>query len=378
MDFKTLSTTMQSLHNHFQGQALKSINQQLTLRNWCFGYYIQEYELGGSDRAQYGEKVIKELSDRLEALKIPSVSFSSLKLYKQFYQYYPEFKRIAFKELNENLASPSVSIGQALPGQFETIQTNIKASNKNAFLPRLSLNELINSLSFTHFAELVKIEDPLKRSFYEISSARGHWSARELKRQIGSLYFERSGLSKNKKKLSELIKNNLVPETPEDVIRDPFVFEFLGYKPKDVIDESTVESGILNKLQDFLLEMGKGFCFEARQKRIVIGGEYFFIDLVCYHRILKCHILIELKLKTFSHEHVGQLNTYINYYKKHEMASSDNPPIGILLCTDKNHALVEYALGENNPQLFVSKYQLELPSKQDIQLFLEKELGRIE
>jgi len=158
------------------------------------------------------------------------------------------------------------------------------------------------------------------------------------------------------------------------VVRDPYVFEFLGINPCEVMGESKLEDLILDKLQEFLLELGYGFCFEKRQKRILIGNEYFFIDLVFYHRILKCHILIELKVDSFNHEYLGQLNTYVNWYRDNEMEKDDNPPIGILLCSKKNHALVEYALAGIDNQLFVSKYQLELPKKEDILNFLENEI----
>ncbi len=233
---------------------------------------------------------------------------------------------------------------------------------------------LAEGLSFTHFAELIQIEDPLKRAFYEVECLRGNWSVRELKRQIASLYYERSGLSKNKKKLSQMTQAKAEPLAPKQIIRDPYVFDFLEIKSKEVMGESRIEDALLDKLQDFLLELGHGFCFEARQKRLLIGGEHFFVDLVFYHRILKCHVLIELKADDFKHEHLGQLNTYVNWYRKHEAAPGDNPPIGILLCTKKNHALVEYALAGMDNRLFVSKYQLELPKKDAIRRFLEEQI----
>lgn len=200
---------------------------------------------------------------------------------------------------------------------------------------------------------------------------------RELKRQISSLYFERTGLSKNKKKLSEKTQKTAELLEPGFVVRDPYVFEFLGLKSKEVMSESVLENSLLDKLQDFLLELGHGFCFEARQKRISIGDEYFFVDLVFYHRVLKCHVLIELKVDDFKHEYLGQLNTYVNYYQKNETEEGDNRPIGILLCTKKNHALAEYALAGMNNKLFVSKYQVELPKKKEMEKFLETQLEKV-
>lgn len=223
-------------------------------------------------------------------------------------------------------------------------------------------------------AALIAIDDLLKRTFYEAECIRGNWSVRELKRQIGSLYYERSGLSENKEKLAEIVQSCAEQAPPTLAIRDPYIFEFLGLKSKEVMSESDLEDALLDKLQDFLLELGHGFCFEARQKRILIGDTYGFVDLVFYHRILKCHVLIDLKIENFTHENIGQLNTYVSWYRKNMMTDRDNRPIGILLCTQKDHALVEYALAGMDNSLFVSKYQLELPSKEDIQRFLEENI----
>ena len=202
-------------------------------------------------------------------------------------------------------------------------------------------------------------------------------AVRDLKRQIGSLYYERSGLSTNKEKLVQLVRSGAEQSTPRLNIRDPYVFGFLGIKPQEVMQESDLEDALLDKLQELLLELGNGFCFEARQKRILIGGSYGFVDLVFYHRILKCHVLVELKVEGFTHENIGQLNTYVSWYRKNMMASGDNPPIGILLCTQKDHALVEYALAGMDNNLFVSKYQLNLPGEKEMQQFLEEKVREV-
>jgi predicted nuclease of restriction endonuclease-like (RecB) superfamily len=197
---------------------------------------------------------------------------------------------------------------------------------------------------------------------------------RELRRQIASLYFERSGLSRDKAKLARLANDGAEMEEPRLTIRDPYIFEFVGLKAREVMGESHLEDQLLDKLQEFLLELGHGFCFEARQKRILIGDAHGFVDLVFYHRILKCHVLIELKLQAFSHANIGQLNTYVSWYARNMMAEGDNPPVGILLCTQKDHALVEYALAGMDNQLFVSKYQLHLPDREQLQRELERTL----
>ena len=241
---------------------------------------------------------------------------------------------------------------------------------------RIGAGEIIHKLSYSHLEPIVDLDDETKRAFYEFECIRGNWSVRELKRQIGSLYYERSGLSRDKKKLAAIARSGAEQSEPKLAIRDPYIFEFLGITPSEVMAESRLEDALLSKLQDFLLELGHGFCFEARQKRILIGDTYGFVDLVFYHRILKCHVLIDLKIENFSHENIGQLNTYVTWYRKNMMQKGDNPPIGILLCTQKDHALVEYALAGLDNKLFVSKYQLALPGKEDMQDFLEREIAQ--
>jgi len=230
---------------------------------------------------------------------------------------------------------------------------------------------VVERLSFTHLVELIAIADPLKRAFYEIECIRGNWAVRALKRQIATLYFERSALSKDKEKLAAMVRKGIEAAEPRLAIRDPYIFEFLGLRAQDAIAESDLEAALVANLREFLLELGHGFCLEAQQKSIVIGNTRGFVDLVFYHRILKCHLLVELKVDKFTHEHIGQLNTYVTWYREHMMAEGDNPPVGLLLCTDRDHTLVEYATASMDNRLFVSKYQLELPSKEELQKFLE-------
>jgi predicted nuclease of restriction endonuclease-like (RecB) superfamily len=262
------------------------------------------------------------------------------------------------------------TISQTLSGQFKLIPPKLKTSQD---VPSLPVENLVNNLSYSHFTELIKIDDPLKRSFYEIESIRSNWGSRELRRQISTLYYERLGLSKNKENIAKMVATGTYAHTINDVIRDPYMFEFVGITQNEVT-EANLASGLLKQLNKFFLEIGRGFCFEASNKKILIGDQFYFIDLVLYHRILKCSVLIELKINELNHEHIGQLNSYVNYYKKHEMYPGDNPPIGLLLCTEKNEALAEYALGGMDNQLFISKYKLELPSQNDIKNFIENTL----
>jgi predicted nuclease of restriction endonuclease-like (RecB) superfamily len=360
--FADLIQQIHRTHAELSAQANKAINVSLTLRNWLIGLHIVEYEQGGADRAQYGTQLLNKISVELERLNIPRCEARELRRYRQFYQLYPQIRESLTRELAKRIPAAS-NLGVS--------DSQIEADvSETSLIPGKTL---IFRLSFTHIAELLRLDDPQKRAFYEIEAIQGNWSVRELQRQIGSLYFERSGLSQDKKKLSELAQRKS-EQQPSLNIRDPYVFEFLGLKPAEVMSESDLEQQLIDRLETFLLELGHGFCFEARQKRILIGDEYFFVDLVFYHRILKCHVLVELKIERFSHENLGQLNTYVSWYRTNMMTEGDNPPIGILLCTDKNHALAEYALAGMDNQLFVSRYQLELPKKEEMQRFIDEQL----
>ena len=340
-------------------QATKAVNISLTLRNWLIGMYVTEFELHGADRAGYGERLFNELAERLAQHKISGCRFRQLYNYRAFYRAYPQILRTVSAKSRDLL----LIIGKPLK-KLQTVSAKLMTAPER----------LLTYLSYSHFEMLIEIDEPLKRVFYEHECIRGNWSVRELKRQIATFYYERSGFSKNKGKLAALVSKKAEIYKPEFVIRDPYVFEFLGLKPKEVVNESQIEDALLDRLQDFILELGHGFCFEARQQRINIGGEYCFVDIVFYHRILKCHVLIELKVDDFKHEYIGQLNTYVSWYRKNVRARGDNLPVGILLCTHKNHAMVEYALAGMDNRLFVKKYQLELPKKEEISKFLESQL----
>ena len=366
LNFDSLVAAIERTHSALAEQASKAVNLSLTLRNWFIGYYIAEFELHGADRASYGDKLLVELSRALRDQSVSNTGRRQLYGYLAFYRAYPQIVR-APSALSAQVVSPFLL--------EEKVRT---PSAQFPDAPTLDAEKLINRLSYSHFEQLVELEDPTQRRFYEIECIRGNWSVRELKRQIASLYYERSGLSKNKAKLSATAHAKAETLQPAQIIRDPYIFEFLGLRSRDTMGESDLEDALLERLQEFLLEMGHGFCFEARQKRILIGGEHFFVDLVFYHRVLKCHILVELKTQAFSHENLGQLNTYVAYYKKHEMTAGDQPPIGILLCTRKNQALVEFALGDMPNSLFVSNYAMEMPAKAAMEKFLQhlgKEIG---
>lgn len=361
LDFSQLESAIRQAHSDLAAHAGRAVNISLTLRNWLIGCHISEYELNGADRATYGDRVLSELAKRLH--DVSNCNRRQLYDYLRFYRAYPQIVRTLSAQF-QHLLPVSVS------------EQSKKVPTTSAQL-QLSGEQLINRLSYSMFKLLVELSDQEKRSFYEVECVKGNWSVRELKRQISSLYYERSGLSHDKQKLSEFSSSKAERQVTQLDIRDPYLFEFLGLKSREVMGESHLEDLLIDKLEDFLLELGHGFCFEARQKRILIGGEHFFVDLVFYHRILKCHVLVELKLDRFTHENIGQLNTYVNWFRQNMMSEGDNPPLGILLCTDKNHALVEYALAGMDNQLFVSKYQLELPAKKEIQAFIEEQVREI-
>lgn len=375
MNFDGLVAAIERTHSALAEQASKAVNVSLTLRNWCIGCYLAEFEQSGTDRAQYGAQLLDKVSARLVEAGMEGVAARSLRQYRQFYLAYPQIWQTPSAKFLQGIMPGN--IWQTLSAKLESPAGDIReaASPESG---NLSARLLLERLSFSHFAELLQLEDPLQRRFYETEALRGNWSVRELKRQIATQYFQRSGLSTDKEALARLAHAQAEPQQNRQVIRDPYIFEFLGLKPQEVMSEGHLEDALLDKLQAFLLELGHGFCFEARQKRLLIGGEHFFVDLVFYHRILKCHVLIELKNDAFKHEHLGQLNSYVGYYQQHEMSEGDQPPIGILLCTRKNHELVEYALAGMSNNLFVSRYQVQLPGKEEIAAFLHKaveELG---
>jgi len=356
-DLNALLSEISQLDGQLAAQAAKSIDRLLTIRNWLIGGYLFEYEQNGSDRANYGSKLELTIA---ESLNRKGLSERNLKLFKQFYVVYPQ-------------------IMQTVSAQFKLPEKIVQTTSELSLSTIISddnISKLIDNLSFSHLTELMKITDGDKRQFYEVQAIKGTWSVRDLRRQINSLSYERTALSKDKRKIVDSLKSNEV-QTVQSLIKTPFIFDFLDLPDSILAVESDFENALISDLRNFMLELGHGFCFEGQQKRIVIGGEYFFIDLVFYHRILKCHILIELKVDGFSHANVGQLNTYVQYFKRHVQEKNDNPPIGILLCTDKNDELVEYALGGMDKNLFVTTYQTVLPSQHELKQFLQKEKRKI-
>ena len=284
MNFEQLIQVCEQTHNYLQERAVSAVNQSLTIRNWLFGHYIVEYEQNGEDQAKYGTELLKTIAERMSSKNIKGLSDRSLRNCRQFYLVYP----------NVNQALSEFALPASI---WQTPSAKSDKRLKHAKFKGVEAGVLLSRLSFSHIIELAREEDPFKRAFYELQAIKGNWSVTGLKRQMGSLLYERTGLSTNKEGL--VLDTNMKAEqlTPAGIMRDPYVFEFVGLKPKEKFIESELEEALSDHLQVFLLELGKGFCFESRQKRLTIDGEYYFVDLVFYHRILKCHVLIDLKTK---------------------------------------------------------------------------------
>ncbi|MCA1758437.1 MAG: PDDEXK nuclease domain-containing protein [Bacteroidales bacterium] len=385
MDFKSLQQKIVSTHNYLQHTAVKAINVALTLRNWLIGFYIVEYEQNGDDRAKYGESLLKRLENDLKSSEIKNLTERRFRDYRRLYFCYPGIGQSLTAELTEQEKWRSVTADFDAIAESDIFsrylsETLNTGTNKQ---PKIKKNRvpddiLLTKLSYTHLEQLIRIDDDLKRTFYELECIKGTWSVRELKRQINSLYYERSGLSAKPEKLSELVQQRTTPQHPTDIIKNIYAFEFLGLKEQELIEESDLETALLDHLQEFILELGNGFCFEARQKRILIGREYYFIDLVFYHRVLKCHVLIDLKIGAFEHGDIGQLNTYLNFFKEEMSSPDDNPPAGILLVAEKDHALVKYATAGMDENLFIQQYLVKLPGKNQLERYIENEMKKLQ
>ncbi len=324
-DYKGLLSSIGRILAEGRKQAFYAVNAVLVKTYWEIGRQIVEYEQRGREKADYGSKLLEQLSDDLKARHGRGFNLRNIYLMRKFY--------LSFRNL-------------------QTVSAE---------------------LSWSHFVELLEVDDPLAREFYNKQCVKEHWSVRELKRQVNSMLFHRIALSKDKKGVLELAKRGQKIEVAADLVKDPYVLEFLGIPQNFAYSEKKLEQKIIDNLQVFLLELGKGFAFVGRQYRISFGGAHFYIDLVFYNRILKCFVLIDLKIGEANHLDIGQMNLYLNYFKKEEMVKGDNEPIGIILSAKKNHALVEFSLGSISNKMFVSKYKLYLPEKKQ----LEKELRRL-
>lgn len=332
--------------------AVRNVNSVLITTYWFMGRRIVEYEQKGKERAKYGEATLLKISRALTKRFGNGFSLPQLKNVRQFYLSYPLKSYTASSQSEMGIEDRStLGYGQVL-----------KAISAR------------HSLSWSHYCLLMRIEEPIKRDFYEKECIRGNWSVRQLNRQAQSLLFERTGLSRKKELVIAKANLNPVNVSPEDEIKDPYVLEFLGLK--DEYSESQLEESLIKHLENFLLELGVGFAFVARQKRITFDGNHYRIDLLLYHRVLRCLVLVDLKIGDFNHADAGQMNFYLNWAKHEAKLPGENDPVGIILCSDKNKTYVQYALGGMNNRIFVSQYRLKLPKAQELKRELERGRNR--
>ena len=353
----------------------RTVNTTQVVANWLIGREIVEEEQKGKRRAEYAEQLLLDLSARLTAEYGRGYSVDNLEFFRRFFL---EYNSLLGSEKSDALRRISTTTDISDAVRRISMESITVLSSQKQHAPRgesWQPGQLHLNLSWTHYRTLLRVEKTGARAFYEIEAIRNNWSARELERQINSLLFERLALSKNKKSLMRLATKGQVIQRPGDVFKDPVVMEFLGLPASPKLVESHLEEALINNLQAFLLELGKGFAFMSRQERITLDGDHFYIDLVFYHTILKCFVLIDLKVGKLTHQDLGQLQLYVNYYDRERRTKGDNPALGLILCTDKNDAVVRYTLGpDQQKKIFASRYKLYLPTEAELQAELRREL----
>jgi len=345
---KELLNSIKNLILEAQNQIVRNVNSMMVLTYFQIGRYISEDELKGKDRADYAERTIRQLSLDLTGEFGKGYSKSNLEYMRQFYKTYQRRHK---------------QIAQPLPGESKKpakIVQSVVGQSSSPF-----------TLSWTHYIQLLKIDSDNERDFYEIEAASGNWSVRELRRQVNSSLYERRALSRDKKSVKRLSKRGQLIERPADTLKDPVVLEFLELKEDNSYSETDLENAIISKLEHFMMELGKGFLFEARQKRFIFEGDSFYIDLVFYNRLLRSYVLLDLKIGRLAHQDIGQMQMYVNYYDRKIKLPAENPTIGIILCKEENKTVIEFTLPENNKSIFARKYKLYLPSKAELQKQLD-------
>jgi len=375
--------------------AARSVNTTQVIANWLIGREIVEEEQKGKGRADYGEGLLRDLAEKLHGEYGAGYGLTNLKLFRKFYLLYPELlpaaKGHALRDLSLSPQLPGDSgKSHALRDEFSEGRLNADAMNRKSKTALSMEGEPIRhavrseswqpsvlhpNLSWTHYRTLLRVDKPEARAFYEIEAIKRNWAARELERQINSLLYERMALSRDKKGLLRLAIRGQEVQRPADIFKDPVVIEFLGLPESSRLVETELEQALIDNLQSFLLELGKGFAFVGRQERLTLEGDHFYIDLVFYHTILKCFVIVELKTGKLSHQDLGQLQLYVNYYDCERRTEGDNPTLGLILCTDKNDTVVRYTLGPDQQKtIFASRYKLHLPTEAELRAELQREV----
>lgn len=374
LDFKRLVELCRRTHEETRRSAARAVDRSLVVRNWLFGWYVVEYEQNGADRAEYGSQTLKRLSAALMEEIGRGFSVRSLELFRRFYLRFEEVLPPPGRQQTPSALSAAAEIPQTLSAISAAVQIPQTPSAESAASGEELSGALRSAssalfqrflLGWSHYVTLLAVDNPGARSFYEIEAAQNGWSVRELKRQLDSSLYERLALSRDKQEVRRLASEGQVVEKASDLIKDPVVLEFLGLEEKPAYSESDLETAIIDRLQQFLLELGKGFLFEARQKRFSFDDSHFFVDLVFYNRLLRCYVLIDLKTGKLTHQDLGQMQMYVNYFDRHVRTNGELPTIGILLCDRKNDAVVEMTLPDD-ANIYASKYQLYLPSRKEL------------
>jgi len=346
-----------------RGHVAHSVNTAMVLTYWLIGREIVKVEQHGARRAAYGERIVEGLARRLAPRFRKGFSVPNLRNMRQFFLSYPHGSRL-----------PAELGG---PGKRSALPSVLRPSRKRSALP----SELVSgvdrlfpsSLGWTHYALLMRVSNPTARAFYEIEAVREGWSSRELERQIASLLFERLARSRNKDKALALARRGQQLGGPADVLKEPVVLEFLDLAEKPAWRERELEQAIIDRIEEFLLELGKGFCFVARQKRVTLEGDHFYVDLVFYNRLLRCFVLVDLKLGKLTHQDLGQMQMYVNFYDRFQRAEHEARTIGIVLCSEKNDAMAKITLPESNGQIRAARYQMYLPTEKELRAELAHE-----
>jgi len=369
-DLTALVSLFAQTHRALQQRAARTVDTALVVRNWLFGYYLVEYEGAGASRADlYGKALIAEVSAALTSRGIKGLSPTNLRKCRAFYEAY---KDVGDPTLARDGFSTLPRIQQAPPVESPLAQTFVTALGPAGNLAGDTFEPLVEalgehfSLGWTHYVTLLTVTNPEARRFYEIEATSNSWGTRELERQIASSLYERLALSRDKAEIARLAEQGLVVAQAADIIKNPYVLEFLDIQEHSTYSERELETAIIGKLEQFLLELGKGFLFEARQKRFTFDNDHFYVDLVFYNRLLRCYVLLDLKLDKLTHQDLGQMQMYVNYFDRHVKTAEEAPTIGILLCRRKSDALVELTLPEG-ANIHASEYQLYLPSKEELQ-----------
>jgi predicted nuclease of restriction endonuclease-like (RecB) superfamily len=360
--------------------AARSVNTAQVAANWLIGREIVEEEQKGKWRAEYGKEMLKDISGRLQKEYGNGYSVDNLELFRRFYREYPSLiseappRKLSAAKISDAVRRKLPATGEEEIADLTPTDANVlrfKARTAESWTP----GRLHPNLSWTHYRTLLRVDKPQARTFYEIEAIKNNWAARELERQISSLLFERLALSRDKKGLRRLAMKGHEVQKPADVFKDPTVMEFLDLPESPRLVESDLERALIDNLQTFLLELGKGFAFVARQKRLTLDGDHFYIDLVFYHTILKCYVIIDLKTGKLTHQDLGQLQLYVNYYDREFRLQGDGPTLGLILCADKNDAVVRYTLGEDQQKkIFASRYKLHLPTEAELKAEIRREL----